>query len=562
MPKKILVTAAWKDEFAKLQTDVLQIPILQEELKQAREETETFRQYEAMLNKYKEEYKVMMQDSKEATTKAKDLQSRNLELAKQVKKFRDDKEKVRANTRRLERLLKEEQKKYGKATAEIASLFRKLQQQKAEYEQEVKNRNHFAEKLKEESKHLEREREQRLQDIHMKSLDRMRIEGLEAAKNKLEKAHTMDSSLAATHTHESAILTKALECSRHVSEMYEERLVMDDDEIADLKIRNAKLQRQLEGKEAQITANEEKNAAVKHLLRAVQAYALTLAKTSTDYEHIMQPPRQWMLRTANEDAMALKDGEDGSWLPGGQNPAAGWGDAESGAELIVRRDMEPPLSQAPTYSSLVKHFEGLKASRRLQRMPEKDDDGNEVSFSLAGPGKIPIPESSEKPGFFSSQYRFMADRKPTEVSDTTLRQVQPPMRASHTGLQLADTFSPGRPARATDVNGLPPVVDTFYSPGGTGDVSLPSAASAPNLGGLTPDGFRRKTRKHIKSHSERKPRASPLRTDGKSVADSAGSMYISTGIGIKRTKIERKLKGSAKHMLNQIINQIQSGGGV
>ena len=143
MPKKILVTAAWKDEFAKLQTDVLQIPILQEELKQAREETETFRQYEAMLNKYKEEYKVMMQDSKEATTKAKDLQSRNLELAKQVKKFRDDKEKVRANTRRLERLLKEEQKKYGKATAEIASLFRKLQQQKAEYEQEVKNRNHF-----------------------------------------------------------------------------------------------------------------------------------------------------------------------------------------------------------------------------------------------------------------------------------------------------------------------------------------------------------------------------------------------------------------------------------
>ena len=108
-------------------------------------------------------------------------------------------------------------------------MYRKIQTKNAEYEQEVRNRNQFAKQLKEEQKNLEREREKRLQDIHMKSLDRMRIDKLESAKQKLEKQLKMMSSITSSHTHESQILTKALECSRNVSEMYEERLVIDDD---------------------------------------------------------------------------------------------------------------------------------------------------------------------------------------------------------------------------------------------------------------------------------------------------------------------------------------------
>ena len=116
---------------------------------------------------------------------------------------------------------------------------RKLGTVKSELEQEVRNRNHFAGELKKEKNNLERERESRLQDIHMKSLDRQRIDKLQVAKEKLEKQLKMMDSISKGHTHESEILKKALDCSRNVSEMYEERLVLDDDEIADLKIRNA-----------------------------------------------------------------------------------------------------------------------------------------------------------------------------------------------------------------------------------------------------------------------------------------------------------------------------------
>ena len=542
-PKKILVPAKWKDDYNKLQQEVLQIPVLKKKIEEIEAQRDELKSFETQLKNYKEEYMVMHKENKEAREKAKDLQSRNLELAKQVKTFRDDKQKVRTNTRRLEKGLKDEKRKNAKATAEIASMYRKLQTKKAEYEQEVRNRNQFAKQLKEEQKSLEREREKRLQDIHMKSLDRLRIDTLETAKEKLEKQLKMMSSVSSSHTHESQILTKALECSRNVSEMYEERLVIDDDEIADLKIRNAKLQKELESKEANIALLKKKNADVDAILRAVQAYAMTIARTSTEHENIMNPPKVRHL---------LHDQQYG---PGGGGAEA-WGDAETGAELIVRRDMEPPLSQAPTYSSLVKHFEGLRASRRLQRVPDKDDDGQEISFSLAGPGTIPVPQSSEPTGFLGSQYRFLEGNRQTEVSDTTLRQIQPPSRFTRSGLQLSQTSASGRPARATDLKGLPPNIDTFYSPGGTGDISLPSVASAPQLGGLTPDSFHRKQKKKLKSLSAKK---APRRNDGKSVADSDGSLYISTGIGIKRTKVKRNLKGSAKHMLDQILSRMAEG---
>ena len=57
----------------------------------------------------------MKKENEETTTKTKELQIRNLELAKQVKKFRDEKKKVRLNTRRLETSLKEEKKKKWKS---------------------------------------------------------------------------------------------------------------------------------------------------------------------------------------------------------------------------------------------------------------------------------------------------------------------------------------------------------------------------------------------------------------------------------------------------------------
>ena len=83
----------------------------------------------------------------------------------------------------MEKQVKEEKKKNGKATSEIHALMRKLGTVKSELEQEVKNRNHFAGELKKEKNNLERERESRLQDIHMKSLDRQRIDKLQVAKD-------------------------------------------------------------------------------------------------------------------------------------------------------------------------------------------------------------------------------------------------------------------------------------------------------------------------------------------------------------------------------------------
>eukprot|EP00943_MAST-04B_sp_MAST-4B-sp1_P007673 g7673.t1 len=561
-PKKILVSAKWKDQFTKLQMEVLKIPKLEKVIEEKDEEIEALKSFETQLNKFREEYDIMKKENDEATSKTRELQLRNIDLAKQVKKFRDEKKQVRVNTRRLEKQVKEEKKKNGKATSEIHSLFRKLGAVKSELEQEIKNRNHFAGELKKEKNNLERERESRLQDIHMKSLDRQRIDKLENAKEKLEKQLKMMDSITKGHTHESEILKKALDCSRNVSEMYEERLVLDDDEIADLKIRNAKLQKTIEKKEAEIAQGFDKHKILEQTLRAVQAYAMKLCKSSIDMENIMNP------RTMRQNYMGNNGylNEDGEL----EDPENRWADAMDGQELIVRRDMEPPLSQAPTYVSLIKHFEGLKISRRLQRIPDLDEDDQEISFTTNGPGTIPLPRSSEPRGFSTSQYRFMETTPIFEVSDSTLKNIQPPIRSIRRGHTLSDSTAHGRPARGhTQSNGLPPEIDTFYSPGGTGDVSLPTVASAPNLGGKTPDYYNaKKLRKqkaksatklshgtHIKT-TPLKKRSKQRRTDGKSVTSEEGSLYISTGIGIKREKVKRKLKGSAKHMLQNILDSM------
>ena len=559
-PKKILVSAKWKDQFTKLQVEVLKIPKLNKVIEEKDEEIKTLKTFETQLNKFRIEYDIMKKENDETTSKTKELQIRNLELAKQVKNFRDEKKKVRLNTRRLEKQVKEEKKKNGKATSEIHALMRKLGTVKSELEQEVRNRNHFAGELKKEKNNLERERESRLQDIHMKSLDRQRIDKLQVAKEKLEKQLKMMDSISKGHTHESEILKKALDCSRNVSEMYEERLVLDDDEIADLKIRNAKLQKTIEKKEAEIAHAFDKHKVLEQTLRAVQAYAMKLCKSSIDMDKIMNP------RNINNSGHFLGGGnfdnnnEDGNYL---EDPANRWGDAMDGQELIVRRDMEPPLSHAPTYASLIKHFEGLRMSRRLQRIPDLDEDGQEVSFTTNGPGTIPIPRSSEPRGFTTSQYRFMEKTPIFEASDSTMKNIQPPVRSIRRGLTLGDSTALGRPARGhMQRTGLPPEIDTFYSPGGTGDVSLPTVASAPNLGGRTPEYYNKKMMKKATSYGGiqttpmKKKKKFKKRTDGKSVASEEGSLYISTGIGIKREKVKRKLKGSAKHMLQTILDNM------
>ena len=143
-PKKILVSAKWKEQFTKLQTEVLKIPKLEKVIEEKDEEIKQLKSFETQLNNFRVEYDTMKKENEETSTKTKELQIRNLELAKQVKRFRDEKKKVRLNTRRLETSLKQEKKKNGKATSEIHSLFRKLGAVKSELEQEIRNRNHFA----------------------------------------------------------------------------------------------------------------------------------------------------------------------------------------------------------------------------------------------------------------------------------------------------------------------------------------------------------------------------------------------------------------------------------
>ena len=118
-PKKILVSAKWKEQFTKLQTEVLKIPKLEKIIEEKDEEINQLKSFETQLNKFRVDYDVMKKENEETTTKTKELQIRNLELAKQVKKFRDEKKKVRLNTRRLETSLKQEKKKMEKQQAKF-----------------------------------------------------------------------------------------------------------------------------------------------------------------------------------------------------------------------------------------------------------------------------------------------------------------------------------------------------------------------------------------------------------------------------------------------------------
>ena len=55
---------------------------------------------------------------------------------------------------------------------------------------------------------------------------------------------------------------------------------------------------------------------------------------------------------------------------------------------------------------------------------------------------------------------------------------------------------------------------------------------------------------------DKRRRRARRRKDGNSVVDSGGSLFVGSGIGLRKSKVERTMKGSAKQILDHIVSRI------
>ena len=105
---------------------------------------------------------------------------------------------------------------------------------------------------------------------------------------------------------------------------------------------------------------------------------------------------------------------------------------------VVRRDVEPPLYQAPTFSHLVRSQENLQLLHRpVGSGSVLQGAGSKLQFSSS---RVHAPAPSAEPlGFGAAGSRFVKPRLQDAASVETLRVVQPPPRMTRAGGSLADT---------------------------------------------------------------------------------------------------------------------------
>ena len=231
---------------------------------------------------------------------------------------------------------------------------------------------------------------------------------------------------------------------------------------------------------------------------------------------------------------------------------------------VVRRDVEPPLYQAPTFSHLVRSQENLQLLHRpVASGSVLQGAGSKLQFSSS---RVHAPAPSAEPlGFGTAGSRFEKPKLQDAVSLETLRIVQPPPRMTRAGGSLADTTAVGRPLiapRVTTAGGGAP--DTFDVPWfqdaadaqrPPGLIGVRGARSQPTLmGGAGLSVMSGSTSRMLKKDKRR--RRARRRKDGNSVVDSGGSLFVGSGIGLRKSKVERTMKGSAKQILDHIVSRI------
>jgi hypothetical protein len=247
----------------------------------------------------------------------------------------------------------------------------------------------------------------------------------------------------------------------------------------------------------------------------------------------------------------------------------GFHDMEEDEDLVVvRRDVEPPLYQAPTFAHLVRSQEQLKIVRRPGGMNNMGVmmGGSSSMGGMGGGSRLPGtssmlsrihgqgPAPSDEPlGFGTAGSRFVKTPRMDAVSEETLRIVQPPPRMSRAGGSMADTSAIGRPliaphlgpeaGGATDTFDVPwfqDAADGIRPPGMLGkSKSMPRVGNHNGSSVLVPSKKKRYRRR-----------------DGNSVTDNDGSLFLGHGLGLKKTKVERTMKGSARQILDQIVARI------
>ena len=571
-PKKVLVSSAWIGEMNKLKKKVETMDALEQEVAAARAVAEEKDGLHRALTNFQEEYEAMKAaNALEVERRVKALKQQD-KLKDQLKAAERMANNHKVNAKRLQGLHSKAGKKFNEVKKQADALRGDVVKKEDQIRQQLEHQREMGKLMRRREKELEREREERLKDMHTKVIHARQVKEAEYQRDRLVARMDMQDSIANQHTYESTVLVEALRCSKSVAAVYSADLNDREEELQDVKVRLMRAEQNHKDALEAIEDEQYRRRDLERQHRRLQSYLMATAKSSSEISAIMQPRRSRVMDAAEAQ---FGGGGMGMGMSGNGASALGQSNLMLGDMLedddgrpennVVRRDVEPPLYQAPTFSHLVRSQENLQLLHRpVGSGSVLQGAGSKLQFSSS---RVHAPAPSAEPlGFGAAGSRFVKPRLQDAASVETLRVVQPPPRMTRAGGSLADTTAVGRPLiapRVTTAGGGAP--DTFDVPwfqdvadaqrppgGGGGGGGLRGARSQPTLMGGT--GMSVVSSETLKNN--RRKRRVRRRKDGNSVVDSGGSLFVGSGIGLRKSKVERTMKGSAKQILDHIVSRI------
>lgn len=556
----MLVSAGFLSEFDKLQKKVAKFKDLEKEMEEAKAKADENQSLQNALTNFQSEYEQMKEQNKLEIERRIKASEKEAALKKKFKTLEKTSNNYKLNVKRLEKAKREVSKSYARAKEKVDVLSIDLMKRENEIKQQVVIQKEMGKLMKRREKELERERQERLKDMHTKEIQTRTVAKAVAERDRLANRIGMQDSIANQHVHESYVLVEALRCSKRVSEVYSEDLAAREDELQTIKERLARME--TKHKDALQTIEEEhhKRRDLERQHRRLQAYMMANAKSKSEIMGIMDPNKSRLIdNTLSRVGGAMGAGGGSSNFENQHVPDLGeFHDIDMEEDvLVIRRDVEPPLYQAPTFSHLIRSQEQLKIVRRpggMNNMGVLSNSGSRLPGTSSMLSRIhgngPTP-SDEPLGFGAAGSRFVRTPRLDAVSEETLKIVQAPPRMMRNGSSMASTNAVGRPLIAPNVGP--------EAGGATDTYDVPWFQDAAD--GIRPPGMLGKSRSVPRIHGSgsslfTKKKKKYKRRDGNSVADNDGSLFLGHGLGLRKTKVERTMKGSARQILDQIVARI------
>lgn len=528
--RKVLVSASWMTELRRLQKVEEEKDMLEKKVVEMKAGLADYDSLKATLQKFHKEYLEMKEQLKEETNLADEAVRKRTEMARALKEEQLKASLFSRNIKRLESELKVARLDLHSAERNVRTLQSKEKKLRREKKEQMVLRDKALDELQKESKTVNRERAQRLEDLHKadKVMDQLLVVNEKLKKS--EVALTRNVLDAKRKKNENTAMLHAISANNAMFQEFENEILVREEETAKKDLRIKAMETELRSLRVELRNKEYFSTSLQKAYDKLQKIAMQLAENAST--------RDAVLRTFPGDS--VPPGGVGNDLRCSDSPISFLGAADQGEEIVEgvrlrRATANEPRSRSETFGSLVRKNVVGSVRKIIQANEEK-----------------------RSRGFRSSEHRFPSNAH--EIPSTVL--------LSHYG---STTMPPNVSSKPPVLSKAHNIVGSHLGKAGTGDLHDNSFLAFSRSAALQQS--KNPSLRRAMDKSRGRTDASPSRSTNISMStspasrkyrkkriddiDRVGSVFLGSGLGYKKQLPSIKSPGSAKQVIKRILADLE-----